>query len=116
MFESLVRFLDLKGEMGETGIGGDAADDAMSDAMSVLSVLSSREPGLDSGDSSSGWLEVDLMLEFVVFRLVVRVFDAQLTGTGTAGTLISFRDLLGQASGEGLQMRLFLKVPASPPL
>jgi len=96
VFESLVRFLDLKGEMGETGIGGDAADDAMSDAMSVLSVLSSREPGLDSGDSSSGWLEVDLMLEFVVFRLVVRVFDAQLTGTGTAGTLISFRDLLGQ--------------------
>ncbi|CAE7385342.1 unnamed protein product [Symbiodinium sp. CCMP2592] len=97
VFESLVRFLDLKGEMGN-----DQTGDAQ---MSVLSVLSSREPeplgpGSDGRSTdepgSPGWLEVDLMLEFVVFRLVVRVFDAQLTGTGTAGTLISFRDLLGQ--------------------
>ncbi|CAE6972726.1 unnamed protein product [Symbiodinium sp. CCMP2592] len=102
VFESLVRFLDLKGEMGN-----DQTGDAQ---MSVLSVLSSREPeplgpGSDGRSTdepgSPGWLEVDLMLEFVVFRLVVRVFDAQLTGTGTAGTLISFRDLLGQALGLG---------------
>ena len=62
-------------------------------AKSALSIFSSRvaEPGSDSK-----WLEAELMLEFVVFRVVMNVFE-----DSDGGTRISFRDLLAQARALG---------------